>query len=261
MAGLGVKVVRAESERFAAPLLLIHGLWAGNWVWERIAGYLGHRGWESWAIDLSGQAGGPRPAQLRDLLAQCVDVARTMGASPVVVGHDAGAMVALHLTARVEVQALVLMAPLLPGYGALRAALGAGRALAVLLGRPLKPPAGPSALAFFAGTEARTREILRARLIAEPGRVVYALLRGSFDPPGRLPPVLVLGGVDDAVAPSDVVRAVARAVDGDALIVPGGHWLPVEERWKETANRVHRWLVKTLGDPLLLLREESEEEP
>jgi len=34
----------------------------------------------------------------------------------------------------------------------------------------------------------------------------------------------------------------------------------MEEGWRETIGQVHRWIVHTLGDPLLLFREEDGEE-
>ena len=152
---LGVEVTRAESQRFASSLLLIHGLWTGSWLWTRFAGYLGHRGWESWAIDMPGRAGqAPREGsgliRVDDLVAQCVAVAHAMPAAPVVVAHDAGAAVALQVASQINAAAVVLMAPALPGSGALRVALGSlRRAVSAIFGRPLTPPTGPAAAPFF----------------------------------------------------------------------------------------------------------------
>jgi non-heme chloroperoxidase len=259
---LSARIFRAESDRFAHPLLLIHGLWTGSWLWGRMAGFLGHRGWESWAVDLPGRGrsgAGERSVDL--VMERCVRIAGRMRERPILVGHDAGAVIALHLMGAVTPPAVVLLAPTLPGYGAMGRVLGGIRRIAgAILGRRIAPPSGRAAAVLFAGADAPATEMLRARLVEEEGRFVYQLLRGGM--PGRAapprPPVLIVGGADDVIAPPDVVRAAAGDLGASSLVLPGGHWLPLEENWRETTGRVHRWIVQTLGDPLLLYRDDVE---
>jgi len=264
---LDVEITRAESPRFAHPLLLIHGLWTGSWLWARIAGYLGHRGWESWAIERPGRTelgrGAREPMSVSEVVERCVKTVAAMDAPPIVVAHDAGAVLALRLVRILGAPAAVLMAPVLPGYGMRRALIGGvRRAAASVLGRCLGPPEGPAAEALFRGADAATRELIQSRVVDEDGRFLYDLLRGG-EPPleiaGRLP-VLVVSGSDDAVVPPAVAHAVASDLGGSFIVLPGGHWLPMEEGWRETIGQVHRWIVHTLGDPLLLFREEDGEE-
>jgi pimeloyl-ACP methyl ester carboxylesterase len=267
-AELDVTITRAESPRFAHPLLLIHGPWTGSWLWGRMAGYLGHRGWESWAID---RAGGHRPAEdaqterlsVTEIVERCVKTVTAMDATPILVAHDAGAVVALDLAAAVEPPAIVLISPVLPGYAARRALLGGvGRAAAALLGWRLGLPEGPAAAALFHGTDAATAALIQSRVVDENGRFLYDLLRGSVPRivTARRLPALVVSGGDDVVVPPAVAHAVASDLGGSVIVLSGGHWLPVEDGWRETIGQVHRWIVHTLGDPLLLFREETEDD-
>jgi pimeloyl-ACP methyl ester carboxylesterase len=263
-ADLGVLVTAAESERFAAPLLLLHGLWSGAWVWSRMASYLAHRGWESWALDrLDGPEARESAAAGPDLLGRCQGVARAMPAPPVLVAHDAGAVIALRIAAALGSPAVALINPVLPGRAARRLAFGdLRRTLTALRGRSLEPPSGPGAGADLVDCrDEATRAFVRARLVAEPGRVVYDLLKGRLgdDDVRDLPPTLVIGGNRDATLPVATIAGIARGLGGDDAILDGGHWLPVEVSWQSTANCVHRWVVRTLGEPFLLMRELEEE--
>jgi pimeloyl-ACP methyl ester carboxylesterase len=261
-AELGVLVTRAESERFAAPLLLLHGLWSGAWVWGRMASYLAHRGWESWAMD---RLDGPEATgwAAAGLVGRCEDVARSMPAPPVLVAHDAGAAVALRIAAAVGSPAVTLINPVLPGKTARRLAFGdLWRTLTALRGRPLPPPRGSVAGADLVDCrDDATRAFVRTRLVPEPGRVVYGLLKGRLgnDDLRDLPPTLVIGGNRDATLPMTTIGSVARDLGGDSAILDGGHWLPVEVNWQSTANCVHRWVVRTLGEPFLIMREWEED--
>ena len=260
---LGVRVTRAEAERFAAPLLLIHGLWSGSWVWERMAGFLGHRGWESWALDLPGRPGAPTAEQgdvPADLLAHIETVARAMPGPPVLVAHDAGAVLALQSAAAVEARALVLINPTLRGQDARRCALGGlGRTVRAILGARLDPPTGMIAATYHGRVTNAVRQTLDGNLVPESGRLVYDLLRGQLDEklPASLPPALLIGGARDPVHGPAVLTESARRLGAAQVVVEGTHWLPIEERWRETATCAHRFIVRSLGGPLLLLRDEE----
>jgi pimeloyl-ACP methyl ester carboxylesterase len=198
-----------------------------------------------------------------EVLEQCVTTVLAMNARPIVVAHDAGAALALRMARAVQAPAAVLIAPVLPGYAARRRLVGGiRRAAACVLGRPLDLPAGPAGATLFEGTDALVREVVRARAVSEDGTFLYSLLREPVPQPeiaGHLP-VLVLCGNDDPVVPPAAAKAVASDLGGVLVALPGGHWLPVEAGWRETVGQVHRWIVRTLGDPLLLFREETDEE-
>src|SRR5436309_3388174 len=119
LATLRAAVSTPERSKFTAPLLLVHGLWSGSWMWQEVAGTLSQRGWEVWALDLRGRPGS-RPVdtlggvRLEDYVEDVVAAAQALWAPPVVCGHDLGALLALIAAAQVTPRALLLLAPVLP---------------------------------------------------------------------------------------------------------------------------------------------------
>ena len=76
-------------------LLLLHGAWAGPWVWDTLVGPLAERGWESEALALPGDGHHPiaavdaTEADFRDALTAAIDA---VDGPVVLVGHSGGGM-------------------------------------------------------------------------------------------------------------------------------------------------------------------------
>src|SRR5262245_21398394 len=131
------EITEPESERYTAPLLLLHGLWERASQWRRFAGYLAHRGWRCLALE--------RRADVTDLAEHVGDLraaVAVLGSSPVIVGHDLGAVLALHCADRAR--AVVALAPLVgpPLAPPPPALLQAGSWFARWRGAPLRAPGG-----------------------------------------------------------------------------------------------------------------------
>ena len=91
------------------PILFLHGAFAGPDVWTRfVAPWFANRGHRVAAPRLTGMVGGA-PARLRDYVRRAADAADGLDASPVVVGHSLGGLVAQHLAARRRVAGVVLV--------------------------------------------------------------------------------------------------------------------------------------------------------
>src|SRR5690242_4587310 len=107
---LTAEPVHAESARYSAAVLCLPGLWSTAAVWRPFAGYLGHRGWESQLLDVRDVAGG-MPARVAAVVPHVAEV----GGRAVLIGHDAGALLANAVAVRARPAALVLLSPLVPG--------------------------------------------------------------------------------------------------------------------------------------------------
>ena len=105
--------VHAESARYAVPLLFLPELWAPAAVWLPVATFLGHRGWESELLHLRGVR------DLADRVEGVVAHARRLAQPPILIGHGAGAVVAMHAARIGPASAAVLIAPLVPGSASL----------------------------------------------------------------------------------------------------------------------------------------------
>lgn len=103
-----------------APLLFIHGAFAGAWCWqERFLGLLARQGRRAAAVSLRGHGGSEGKRNLRlttieDFLTDVHAAIRAMPRPPVVVGHSLGGYLAQLVLGVVPVSAVVLMSSLPP---------------------------------------------------------------------------------------------------------------------------------------------------
>ena len=244
-------LVHPEGPRYAASIAYFPGLWMGPQVWRQAASYLAHRGWVGTLLDTRAVGGG-----IAARAAVAAEHLRALPAPPILVGHDAGALVALATASRIDVPALVLLSPLLPGAAGTHAiAWSSGLVWALLRRRPVPPPTGPKADAFFAGVSADVRRAIGS----EDPRLLAALARRSpIHRPTSMPPTLVLRGGDDPVLSRDDARRVASDLGADLDEIAGqAHWPLASAAWQECVHRVHRWLVQRLGAPNLELYAEA----
>ena len=256
-----IESIAAESAKFAAPLLLVHGLWCSAAVWRRFMGYLAHRGWSCHAMNLRGHgdAGGRDEIDrfsFADYLGDVRSVLAACDAAPVVVGHDLGGLLALACPAAAT-RAVVALAPFLPRTisGATNSVLSNWSArMALLRSCPLPPPRGRLGAAYFA-------DGAPGGATAESARAAYELREGAFDLPAQIGrPALLVAGERDRFSPPDAVERWARRLGVQYRMVERiGHAMPWGPGWDACAAATHRWLIQTLGEPLLLLRDEQEE--
>ena len=245
----------AEGARYAAALVCVPGLWAGPSAWRGFGSYLGHRGWECHLLDVRPVRGG--------IAARGAAVAEYVGGLPVpaiLLGHDAGALVALDAAGRREVAGLVMLAPLAPGSrGAQRLIATPRRVISLVLGGAVAPPDEAVAVAWMDVPEPVRRQVI-AGLTLEEAASVRDVAWGRIRParPAGGAPVLVLAGDRDALLPIDVADALAREVGGELRVLEGGgHWPLAGAGWQTAVGVVHRWLVQRLGAGLLELYEEA----
>jgi pimeloyl-ACP methyl ester carboxylesterase len=250
-----IDTIAAESAKFTAPIVLVHGLWCTAAVWHKFMGYLAHRGWTCHALHLNRPSDHLTAPRLADYLEVVRGVVAACAAPPVIIGHDLGALLALQCAAP-AVRARVALAPLVPPPVAatpnpilvrLRARLAMWRA------QPLPVPRGRMATRYFGSSvpggtrpdsSAAARELIR-------GDVRLAL--------DSTTPSLVIAADDDPFSPStDVARLAAHCGALFRSVPNAGHPLPWEAGWEQRVSEIHRWLVQTLGEVLLVPREEEE---
>lgn len=255
-----IESITAEHPKFTAPLLLVHGLWCTAAMWRPFMGYLAHRGWSCHAVSLPGRV--PRSAaasvgmvSLADCIEQVRQAMRRCEATPVLVGHDLGALLALH-SALPAPRAVVALAPLVPpqsGSGRRRlipeiwARLAMRRAAVMPLPRrgagidyrEFPPPGGT---------------------VPDSGRLAREVTDGGLRVALRCAaPTLMLVGAGDRVSPAPEVQRLAAAIGAVARVVAdGGHALPWAPGWEQRVSEVHRWLVQTLGEDLLVPADDGE---
>jgi len=238
--------IHAESARYAASLLFLPELWAPAEVWLPVATFLGHRGWESELLHLRGTG------DLAARVTKTVEHARRLRQPPILIGHGAGALVAMGCARAGVAAAAVLLAPLVPGNPRGRVLTRRWSAVAGLLtGRAIPPLHGPAARRAFGETP--------AALEGESARAVFDVVRGPAPEIAPLGiPTLVAAGAHDPLLPREAATALAARLGAEhAEIAGAGHWPILPPGWQRTADVVHGWLVRRLGEPLLELYAET----
>ncbi len=228
--------VHAESARYSASLLFLPELWAPARVWLPAATFFGHRGWEGQLVELRDTGA------LAGRAAALIEHARRLPHAPVVIGHGAGALVALEAARAGGAAAIVLVAPLVPGSPGARMLTHRWDAIAALaLGRAIPPPRA----AAYGETP--------TGLGVESARAVLDVVRGHPPRPGALAvPALVVAGTRDPLLPVEAAAALASSLGAEFVEIPGGaHWPMLPPAWQQTVAAVHRWLVRRLGEALL----------
>lgn len=237
------EITSPETDKFTAPLVLVHGLWAGAADWRRFAGYLAHRGWRCIAWE--------RPPGLESVAAMEADLRREIAAHdgpPVIVGHDLGANLALRCAD--GARAVVALAPLVgsPGTASPRVLERAGTWWERLTGAAHRHPPG--------GT---LRGAYPYRHRWEPTSLLRTIAAGKpLASAAPAVPRLILAMDGDEITAPDAAGALARQ-HGAALqvIADSGHAVLLNDAWAPCVAAVHRWLIRELGVELLALYDEA----
>lgn len=236
-----------------APVLCLHGLFAGSWVFEQLLPLVAARGYPAAALSFRGHPPAePIPSMGRtSIAAYCHDAAEAARAldRPIVIGHSLGGLVALMLAARNFVRAVVLVSSAPPrGITVMSPALllRMTRYLpALLLSRPFLPrPCDLDALVLNR-IPAADRDAYHGRFVADSGRAARQAALGScaVDLRATGTPIMVVSGDEDRFVPIGVARRIAARFNAPLHVARGhGHFLFAEPGWEEHASAVLDWI-------------------
>ena len=249
---LHLDVVDVTSPR-GAPVLCLHGLFAGSWVYERFLPLVAERGHPAAALSFRGHPPAPPiPAIGRtSIAAYCHDAAEAARAldRPIVIGHSLGGLVALLLAARNLVRAAVLVSSAPPrGINVLSPALllRMPRYLpALVLSRAFLPKPRDLDALVLNRVPAGEREQHRIRFVPDSGRAARQAALGTSDADLSVTrtPLLVVSGDEDRFVPLGVARRIAQRYDALLHVAPGhGHFLFGEPGWERHATAILDWI-------------------
>lgn len=250
--------------RFLTPLLFVHGMWHGAWVWRDWQKQLADRGWESHAISLPGHGASPPQGSVRFatmgkyLRVLAREIARTEP-RPVVIGHSMGGAliqwylrkVADDLPAAIPVAGWTAQSTFRDGLWPLvkRDPLGVLMIAATLSSDPFVRNPRRVAQTLLSPGSTVDPAALEAKLCEES-----ALVLAQHNPPFWRPkpdvatPMLWIAAGADAVVTEPGARRSAAFYGADFEIVPGaGHDVMLDPLGAETTRTIHRWLAKTIG--------------
>jgi pimeloyl-ACP methyl ester carboxylesterase len=236
-----------------APVLCLHGLFAGSWVYERVLPLIAERGYPAAALSFRGH---PPAAPVRtigrtSIAAYCHDAfeaARELE-RPIVIGHSLGGLIALLLASRNLVRAAVLVSSAPPrGISVFSRPLLLRMARylpALLLSRPFVPTDADVDALVLNEVPEHERAAIRSRFVPDSGRAARQAALGVYDVPLRSlrAPLLVVGAERDRFVPVNVARRLARRYDATLHIAAGhGHFLFSEPGWEKEVATILDWI-------------------
>jgi len=252
LGSLHLDTVDVESPR-GAPVLCLHGLFAGSWVYERLLPLIAERGHPAAALSFRGHPPAPPiPAIGRtSIAAYCHDAAEAAKAldRPIVIGHSLGGLVALLLASRNLVRAAVLVSSAPPrGITVMSVPLllRMPRYLpALLFSRAFLPRPRDLEALVLNRVAASEREQYRIRFVPDSGRAARQAALGTSDADlsATRTPLLVVSGDEDRFVPLGVARRIAQRYDAPLHTARGhGHFLFGEPGWEMHATAILDWI-------------------
>lgn len=235
------------------PLVLLHGLWGGAWIFRDWLEPAAERGWDAWAVSLRGREGSrPVPylgkARMQDFARDLQDALAGIGAATVV-GYSMGGlvlqMVAADPTSRDLVRSAVLLCSVPPrGVVALEGPVirRSWRYLPAMFGNRLMLPnrADANAMLLNAMSEAE-RDRWYPSFIADSGRAARQIALGSVavDAAGITCPVLVVSAERDRISPAAIQPKLVKKYGATHLpIAAHAHLVTIESGWQSVCAAV-----------------------
>lgn len=254
LANLPATLVRPTSTEAGPPVLMLHGIGLGGWIWERTQRELAVRGLASYALDLPGHGVDRGDPSLEEVVEAATAAARELGECALV-GHSLGGYVAQIVASRVRVRALALVAPLptagvpfVPTRRGIR--IGLGYAGAFLRGRPLVIRYEDYLRSGLDLCAAERQRALYDQIGPWPARLVreLALRPHRVDAAGIGAPILVCIGRQDQVVRWEVGRRLGMHLDAliwrfDDL----GHLPMLQEEGARLDRDLAAWLLAPRG--------------
>ena len=250
---LTVAVERPSAPSSKPPILLVHGMFVGAWMWEPYQSLLARHGYESHALNLRGRHGS-RPVadvgkiSVADYVDDALEVARTLR-NPIVIGHSMGGLIAQKVAEHGACRALVLIASAPPRWiPALSAELV--RHLVkylkeLFLMQPLLPGRDAADALMFNRTPRAQADAEYDRLVPESGRAGLEMSFGTHavHAPRITAPVLVVTGREDRFVVPRIARALTKKYRAELREFDNfAHHIINEPGWEVPAVAVVEWL-------------------
>lgn len=250
---------RPTQARFRTPLLFVHGMWHGAWMWQPWQELFAVWGWENISFSLPGHAGSPAQKPLAECtldyyLSFLRDEVLRFPIPPVLIGHSmGGGLVHWYLRHVGHLPAAVLVTPytspsllldVLPTY-LLRDPLGVFLTLHYKNTGPLVRTPQLAARMLLGPHTNLTPEALHYRLGPEAALPLLQHNPPFWSPPKDMgSPVLWLGAEMDQATPERLQRRAASRYGADYYLVEqAGHDLMYDHNSQQTASSIHSWLT------------------
>ena len=256
IAGLKVERATPRVPEREPPILFIHGMWGGSWMWDNYLGVFAGRGYTCYALNLRGHHGSKPVADIgRVPFADYVMDARGVIAAlghPILVGHSMGGLLVQKLAELGTPPAVVALTPAAPrGIFPLctleLARLSLKHLHEFLLSRPITPTFGEADALLFGRIPPGDRRQAFERLVPESGRMTFDIAVKGVPVDARRvrSPMLVVAGREDRITPAKMVRKIARKYGAEFRAFDAhAHMVLMEPGWELIAGEIANWLER-----------------
>ena len=256
-----LEVIRSEptSNPKPIPILLVHGMFQGAWVWaEKFMPYFSQHGYTTYALSLRGHGNSEsksamRWVRLRDYVEDVAQVVQSFQTTPILVGHSMGGMIVQKYLETHSSPAAILLASG-PPSGLFSSILSLTKHHpSVLLDTLLK--LSPRAMVespdlyrelFFSDSvsENRVMEYFE-RLSEESFLVTLDMLGLDLPHPERIKtPILVIGAAHDRSVLPKEFETTAMRYHTQPVMFNMNHNMMLEDDWLMVADCILDWLSK-----------------
>lgn len=254
IAGLTVDTRVPNEPRQPQPILFIHGMWEGGWLWDNFLGFFTERGYTCHALYLRGHdPARPDPNLGKLTIRRYVDDVRAVAAAlgnPILIAHSMGGLIVQKLAEETNPPAAVVIAPAAPrGIFALNTwallQISVRHSPEILLGRPLMLSRAEMNTLLLNRLPPDEQARTYAKLVPESGRQTFDIAVVGLPVAAAQVrcPLLVLGATDDQITPAKMVRKIARKYDATYRQYNGSaHMLMIEQVWPQVARDIAEWL-------------------
>jgi len=254
-------------------ILMIHGMWGGNWCWDNYGDFFREKGYECIipTLPYHGPRNGKKPdprlgkMSVLDYVEFLEEKIRNFDKPPILMGHSMGGLLAQILATRTNPGALVLLGSAAPwGIPALDITVLKGFAGVIMRGNAFLNRA--THLKFEEAVygiyhlvpEEEQRENFN-KLGYESGRATREIglwfpldmfKKATYVDEKKIKcPILILVGKEDRLTPVSTAKKIAKKFKVMPNILPGhAHCLPGEKGWEKIAGSIHTWLNEVLEE-------------
>jgi pimeloyl-ACP methyl ester carboxylesterase len=252
-------------------IFMIHGMWGGEWHWDNYKTVFEKEGYRCVSTTLPyhdiGSKDSPDPrlgtTGLLDYASYLEEKVRQQDATPIIMGHSMGGLLAQMLGSRGLAKALVLLTPASPAgilaftpsvmksFMSVQATWGFWK-------KPMRQKFTEAAYSMMHLLPPTEQKEAYAKFVHESGRAAYEIgywfldtkKASKVDETKITIPVLVVAGSQDRITPASVVRKVAKKYSAVATykeFPDHAHWVLGEPGWEEVAECVKDWLPQALA--------------
>jgi len=263
LGGLHAQLERPQTRKFAWPIVLLPELFTTSRHLTMMAGHLVSLGWEVYLLDIhplktrASVKNDPSANAFRALITEIRTALNAIGSEIIAAGHGLGGLLALKIAEAPPVRAAVALAPLIPGF---RSPLFVrSRRWASWRSESTGLPTRRKVLELVSEAEPFQRESIIKALTPADTSAATEVARGAVEFAAHPTPRLIVAGEADAFVPWREAEQLATKIGARFVSLPGrGHWIIAGRTLDRTIAQIQRFLVRALGEELLLLYTEPD---